>query len=113
MGGFKNLRVAWTWRTLPFLILFVILALPLQPQADALSISSGIFLAAQVKLKTILPQQKHKLEMASMADWPDQTPKIDPTLLRTDFKQNLLVWPNIANDLTRSPPFPAPVPSFS
>jgi hypothetical protein len=107
--SFKNSLGAW--RTVFFLILFPVLALPLQPYSDALSISSAVFVAAQVNL--MLPQQKDKVEFASVADWPDQTTKINPSLLRIDFKQNLLVWPNIANDLTRSPPLPAPVRSFS
>jgi hypothetical protein len=109
--AFKKTPAAW--RALPFLILFAFLALPLQDQPDGLAISSGIFVAAQVKLKPMLPQPKETVDFASLTHWPEQTPKIDPSLLRIDFKQNLLVWPNIANDLTRSPPSPAPVRSFS
>jgi hypothetical protein len=109
--AFKNTPAVW--RTLCFAVLFVFLALPLQDQHDGLSTSSGIFVEAQVKLQPILPQQKDKIDSISVAHWRDQTPKIDPSLLRIDFKQNLLVWPNIANDLTRSPPIPAPVRWFS
>jgi hypothetical protein len=62
-----------------------------------------------VKPKTVPPQQKDRIEVISVAELRDQTPEIDPSLLRVDFKQNLLVWPNVAGDLTRSPPSPVPV----
>jgi hypothetical protein len=99
---FKNSPVVWS--AFPFLILLAVIALPLQHHYDGPSISSGIFVAGQAKLKTVLPQQKDKVEIVSVADWLDLTPKIDPSLLRVDLKQNLLVWPNIAGDLTRAPP---------
>jgi hypothetical protein len=111
MVAFRNLRGAW--RTFPFLVPFAILALPLQHRSEGLATSSGILFIAPIKIKTALPQQVDKVEIAALRGWPAQTPKIHPSLLRIDFKQNLLVWPNIANDLTRSPPFPAPVRSFS
>jgi hypothetical protein len=103
-------KTAPAWKALSLLILFAFLALPLQGQPDGLAISSGIFVPAPVKLKPILPQQKEKVDFVFLAHWwPEQTPKIDPSLLRTDFKQNLLVWPNVAQGLTRSPPLLLPV----
>jgi hypothetical protein len=107
----KNSRAAWA--TIAFIILLAIAALPLQRQYDGLSVSSGILIIAPVKPKTVPPQQKDKIEVVSVAEFRDQSPKIDPSLLRIDFKQNLLVWPNVAGDLTRSPPSPASVRSFS
>jgi hypothetical protein len=108
---FKNSRAAGA--TISFIILLAIAALPLQRQYDGLSVSSGILIIAKVKPKTVVPQQKDKIEVLSVAEFRDQSPKIDRSLLRIDFKQNLLVWPNVAGDLTRSPPSPASVRSFS
>ena len=107
----KNLRAAWA--TISFIILLAIAVLPLQRQYEGLSVSSGILIIAQMKPKIVVPQQKDKIEVLSVAEFRDQSPKIDPSLLRIDFKQNLLVWPNVAGDLTRSPPSPTSVRSFS
>ncbi|HSE90734.1 MAG TPA: hypothetical protein VLJ79_31280 [Candidatus Binatia bacterium] len=86
-----------------FLVL-VILALPLQFEPDGLPISTGIFSVKQINLTTILPQQKSRVELGSISDAKNQTPKLNPYFLRIDYKQNLLVWPVLAGDLTRSPP---------
>jgi len=101
--GFKS--SAGAWRVIAVLLFFFIVA-PLLQHYDELSSSSGIFVVRIMKVKTLLPQQKHRVEIISVADWRDQSPRIDPSLLRIDLKQNLLVWPNIGNDLTRSPPSP-------
>ena len=108
---FKNSRAAGA--TISFIILLAIAALPLQRQYDGLSVSSGILIIAKVKPKTVVPQQKDKIEVLSVAEFRDQSPKIDRSLLRIDFKQNLLVWPNVAGDLTRSPPSSVSGRSFS
>jgi hypothetical protein len=99
----KNSPVAS--RTVPFLVLFAILALPLQHLSDGLSASASIFSVGKITSKTALPQHKDRVELTSVADLRQETPKIDPSLLRVDYKQNLLVWPVVAGDLTRSPPF--------
>ena len=95
-----------------FLVL-AILALPLQFEPDGLPISTGIFSVKQINLTTILPQQKSRVELVSISDAKNQTPKLNPYFLRIDYKQNLLVWPVLAGDLTRSPPFTAPFPALS
>lgn len=41
-----------------------------------------------------------------------QASRVNSFFLRNDLKQNLLVWPNIADDLTRSPPVPAFIYTF-
>jgi hypothetical protein len=94
------------WRIFPSLLLVAILALPLQ-QPEGFSTFSSMFVVVQLKVKAALPEQKVTFKIASVADQPDQTPKINPSLLRIDLKQNLRVWPNVASDLTRSPPFAA------
>jgi hypothetical protein len=95
------------------LLVFAILALPLQVAPDGFPISTGIFSVKQINLTTILPQQKSRVELASITDAKNQTPKLNPYFLRIDYKQNLLVWPVLAGDLTRSPPYIAPFPSLS
>jgi hypothetical protein len=75
--------------------------------ARSFSTFSSMFVVVQLKVKAALPEQKVTFKIASVADQPDQTPKINPSLLRIDLKQNLRVWPNVASDLTRSPPFAA------
>jgi hypothetical protein len=108
--AFKNSPAAW--RTFSFLTLLAVVALPLQCHSDSVSLSLGIVIIPQVKAQTAPPQQKGNGVVVSVAEVRDQTPQIDPSLLRNDFKQNLLVWPNVAGDLTRSPPTVAPVNRF-
>jgi hypothetical protein len=97
------------------IVLFLVLAifaLPLQFESDG-PISTGIFSVKQINLTTILPQQKFRVELASITDAKNQSPKLNPYFLRIDYKQNLLVWPVLAGDLTRSPPFIALFPALS
>ena len=108
--GRKNSAVAF--RMALFLV-FAIFTLPLQFEPDGVPISTGIFSVKQINLTTVLPQQKSRVELASITDAKNQTPKLNPYFLRIDYKQNLLVWPVLAGDLTRSPPYIAPFPSLS
>jgi hypothetical protein len=98
--------------TVGFLVLLALLALPLQFQYDGLSASTGIFSVGQTNLTTLLPQHKARVELAPVADWKNQPPS-NPSFLRIDYKQNLLVWPVVASDLTRSPPYGVPFQSLS
>jgi hypothetical protein len=99
----KNSPVAG--RTFFAMLLLAIVALSLEHRPDRFTISAFASIAL-VKPNTVSPPQKGG-GILSIAELRDQTtPKIDPTLLRNDFKQNLLVWPNVAGDLTRSPPSP-------
>jgi hypothetical protein len=91
-------------RIFPCLLLLAIVALPLQQQSEGVSTFSSTFVVVLLKVKAALPEQKLTFKILSVADRLDQTPKINPSLLRIDLKQNLLVWPNVASDLTRSPP---------
>ena len=98
----RNSPVAW--RIFSWLLLLAIVALPLQQQPEGVSTFSSTFVVVLLKVKLALPEQKLTFKTPSVADRPDQMPKIDPSLLRIDLKQNLRVWPNVASDLTRSPP---------
>jgi len=87
------------------MLLLAIVALSLEHRPDRFTISAVVSIAP-VKPNTVSPPQKGG-GILSVAELRDRTtPKIDPTLLWSDFKQNLLVWPNVAGDLTRSPPSP-------
>jgi len=44
------------------------------------------------------------LEQAGSVVLEDQAPSVHPSLLRFDYKQNLLLWPVLAGEITRSPP---------
>ena len=99
----KNSPVAG--RTFFAMLLLAIVALSLEHRPDRFTISAVVSITP-VKPNTASPPQKGG-GVLSVAELRDRTtPKIDPTLLRSDFKQNLLVWPNVAGDLTRSPPSP-------
>jgi hypothetical protein len=100
--AFRNLSGAR--RAFHFLALLAVLALPLPLHPEGVSSDSSVLGVVQSKVKAALPEHKLAFEIFSRANRPDQTPKINPALLRIDLKQNLLVWPNIATDLTRSPP---------
>jgi hypothetical protein len=104
--GVKNSPAAG--ETVFVVLLLALVALPLQHQADGLTLPAVVSIA-QVKPTTVPPPQIGNVGLlsVSVAELRDRTPQIDLSLLRRDFKQNLLVWPNIAGDLTRSPPSPA------
>jgi hypothetical protein len=87
-----------------FSLVVAIMMLPLQQQPESVSSVSSIFVIGQAKLRAAPPEQKLTFEIAYLVARADQTPQINPSVLKVDLKQNLLVWPNIANDLTRSPP---------
>jgi hypothetical protein len=107
----KSTRVAWGSLSWLVLLAIPLLALLLEYPYDAPFSSSGVLVVGKAKIKTP-PQPKLKVEI-TFDDWENQTAKINPSLLRVDFKQNLLVWPNLAGDLTRSPPLSTAVQSFS
>jgi hypothetical protein len=85
------------------LLLALIVLLP-HRQIESVSGLSSTFLIAQAKLRIVAPVEKLPFEIAFLLERTDQTPQINPSVLRVDLKQNLLVWPNIASDQTRSPP---------
>lgn len=87
------------------LIVFVVLALPVQHLYDGISAAGSIFSTVKVTSKTVVPRQTDQIEFASVADWKDETLKIPTAFFRVDYKQNLLLWPVVAGNITRSPPF--------
>lgn len=89
------------------LVVFFVLALPLQHLYDGISAAASIFSAVQGLSKTVLPRHTDQAEFASVADLKDETLNIPTSFFRVDYKQNLLHWPVVAGNITRSPPFPA------
>jgi hypothetical protein len=73
-------------------------------QTDALVSTSAVAWVAAAKIRPTSLHQRVDGDLLSSAELPNHSLKIDPAFLRIDFKQNLLVWPNVAGDLTRSPP---------
>ena len=87
------------------LVVFFVVALPLQHLYDGISAAASIFSTVKVASKTVLPRHTEKAEFALVADLKDETPKIPASFFRVDYKQNLLLWPVVAGNITRSPPF--------
>jgi hypothetical protein len=87
--------------TVGFLLL-AMLALPFQGAGEGTVLLSSKIVSAKVKAKPA--PAPFKFGILPTVDRPDQRPQIHPSLLRMDLNQNLLVWPNIATYLTRSPP---------
>jgi hypothetical protein len=85
-------------------VVFFVFALPLQHLLDGTSARGTIFASGKVISTSALPRQTDQVGLASVADWSDETSKIPPSLLRVDYKQNLLRWPVVAGNITRSPP---------
>lgn len=55
-------------------------------------------------LSKIKGKDNRHLEQAGSVGLEDQAPSVHPSLLRFDYKQNLLLWPVLADEITRSPP---------
>jgi len=101
---FKNLPA---WRTFSLVVLLAMAVLFLQHHSDAIAAFS---VAVPIARATAKPRPLHSngaVDVHSRAELHAQASKINSCFLRNDLKQNLLVWPNIAGDLTRSPPAPA------
>ena len=52
----------------------------------------------------IITKHDRLFKLASIEVSEDQASNLHPSLLRVDYKQNLLVWPVVAGGITRSPP---------
>jgi hypothetical protein len=90
-------------RMISFALAAAVLALHLQ-QSFVFAAGSGLFSFANASVTKPLPQQNARIVFVSVADWRDANSNLNPLFLRIDYKQNLLMWPVIAGDLTRSPP---------
>jgi hypothetical protein len=88
-----------------FLVVFFVLALPLQHLYDGISAAANIFSLVKVTSKTALPRHTDQVEFASVPGRKYETLNIPTSFFRVDYKQNLLLWPVVAGNITRSPPF--------
>lgn len=91
-------------RTVPVSVLLALLFLPLQHSIELSFGHKGIVAGAKFQLTSVLPHQRHRVDLGRVGDWREQPPSVNLVFLRTDYKQNLLVWPVVAENLTRSPP---------
>ena len=90
-------------KAVAFLVLFVFPVLPLHYPTEVLSGHTAIVSVGKIQLKAIL-LHRNRFAPGSIDDSLGRAATMNLTFLRTDYKQNLLVWPVIAGDLTRSPP---------
>jgi hypothetical protein len=85
------------------------------------AVSAGLFFAAFVLLveppldssfdhpsltapTKVKGKDNRQWEQAGSVILEDQQPSVHPSLLRFDYKQNLLLWPVLAGEIARSPP---------
>jgi hypothetical protein len=104
---YRRFNNAPVWRTVPIMVLLSTAVLFTQPHSDAVVAFS---IAAPIAYATAKPPPLHvkdPVAVQSRMRLQAQTSKVKSSFLRNDLKQNLLVWPNVAGDLTRSPPVPA------
>lgn len=80
-------------------LFFVAFVLFFEPPSDNLVDHPSFTAPSKIKGK----DNRH-LERASLVVLEDQAPSVRPSLLRFDYKQNLLRWPVLAGEITRSPP---------
>ena len=80
-------------------LFFAAFVLFFEPPSDNLVDHPSLTAASKIKGK----DNRH-LERASLVVLEDQAPPVHPSLLWFDYKQNLLLWPVLAGDITRSPP---------
>ena len=92
-------------KAITFLLIFAVLALPLARENDGFLGAPNITAAGKVHSNLARPQQVGKNKLAPPGEWSDQAANFNPSFFRVDYKQNLLVWPVVAGNVTRSPPF--------
>ena len=80
-------------------LFFAAFVLFFEPPSDNLVDHPSLTAPSKVKGK----DNRH-LEQAGSVVLEDQAPSVHPSLLRFDYKQNLLLWPVLAGEITRSPP---------
>lgn len=90
-------------RAVLFLLLLSFVTLPLQQALESRS-GSSIVSTGKVNAANLLVHHKDRLHLGWVADWSDPNTMPSPLFLRIDYKQNLLVWPVVGGNLTRSPP---------
>lgn len=73
---------------------------------DSPAVNLGVD-AGSVVYKTLKPldrQQGFAPVLPQIGLFPEHSPLVHASFLLFDFKQNLRRWPNVAGDITRSPP---------
>ena len=109
---YRRSKNAPAWRTVSIVVLFATAVLFMQHHSDAVVAFS---IAAPIAYATAKPPPLHvndPVGVQSRMELHAQASRVNSSFLGNDLKQNLLVWPNIADDLTRSPPVPAHIYTF-
>jgi hypothetical protein len=109
---YRRFENAPAWRIVSIVFLLASAVLFMQHHSDAVVAFS---FAAPIAYATAQPPPLHSRDPVgdqSRMRLHAQASRVNSSFLRNDLKQNLLVWPNIANDLTRSPPIPALIYTF-
>src|SRR4029453_5366193 len=73
---------------------------------DGPAISLGHAASSVVYKSVKAPELQHSIQLgaSSLGEYPEE-PLIHSSFLLFAFKQNLRRWPNVAGDISRSPPF--------
>jgi hypothetical protein len=87
-----------------FLVAFAVFALGLAQESDGFSGSASLTAVGKANTTFTRSQQEDKIKLAPPRDWSDQAANFNPSFFRVDYKQNLLLWPVVAGNVTRSPP---------
>jgi hypothetical protein len=85
-------------------VVFFVLSLPFQHLVDGISAGAAIFASGKVISAKPLPRHTNQVDLGSIADASEESSKCPSFFLRVDYKQNLLHWPVVAGNITRSPP---------
>jgi len=74
---------------------------------DGPAVNLGIDTGSVVykKAKALDREAGAEPRLVSIGAYPQEPPRVHASFLLFDFKQNLRRWPNVAGDISRSPPF--------
>jgi hypothetical protein len=94
-------------RTITFLILFLPCLWVFFGTIDGPAVNLGVAGSSVIykASKALDPQHSIQLEPLSFEICPRDPLPVHASFLLFDFKQNLRRWPNVAGDISRSPPF--------
>jgi hypothetical protein len=94
-------------RTIAYLLLLLTLFWAFLGTIDGPVASSSIATASVVYKTAKVLDWEHGAQPGPLYTgvFPDEPPPVHGSFLLFDFKQNLRRWPNVAGDISRSPPF--------
>jgi hypothetical protein len=94
-------------RTVAYLLLLLTFLWVFLGTIDGPAVNFGVAAGLVVYKATKVLDWEHGVQPGPL--WfevcPDEPPPVHASFLLFDFKQNLRRWPNVAGDISRSPPF--------